>query len=428
MYNKSSVKKAKSLCILGSAVILTLCFISPALTATRFVPDDDDDDDKVATHFVDDDKVECPSAAFTTIQSAVDAAGRGDIIKVCPGTYVEQVVISKPLTLEGIKRNGKKAAVVQPSNVIQNTTDTLFGDPVAVVILVMDTSDVTIRNIIIDGINNGIGCNQPPLGTDPFLDGIFYRFASGTIDSVVVRNMLSLDACAFAFAIDFESGEHLTVRNSTIHGYDRLGILALGPGNTLEATRNVITGLGPSSAIGQGGIRLARGVKGVIEENIVTNHPTPCELCPFAGIGGIGAFGTEDVRIVGNIVGTSHVGILVGASNGVRVLENRVFDSNVRDGVFVSGDNNIVKDNTITNSNRAGVFVSGANNRIRDNTINEAAIGLLGSTGNKLSDNRFFNTPVVQEVFDAAAPLANSQSALSPDATVSPTLRRRLPR
>jgi parallel beta-helix repeat protein len=134
-----------------------------------------------------------------------------------------------------------------------------------------------------------------------------------------------------------------------------------------------------------------------------------------------------------NIVGKSNTGIFVGnfavASNGVRVLENRVFDTDVINGhgILVGvGENNVVKDNIITNSDRAGVLVVGTNNTIRDNTINEAAIGLLASTGNNVADNRFFNVAVVQEVFDPGESFASSQ--LKPDATVRPILRRRLPR
>ena len=43
----------------------------------------------------------CRSAAFKTIQSAVNAAPAGATVVVCPGTYHEQVVIAKPLTLTG---------------------------------------------------------------------------------------------------------------------------------------------------------------------------------------------------------------------------------------------------------------------------------------------------------------------------------------
>ena len=41
-------------------------------------------------------KVQCPTATYTTIQSAVNAARPGDIIRVCAGTYDEQVVMTNP--------------------------------------------------------------------------------------------------------------------------------------------------------------------------------------------------------------------------------------------------------------------------------------------------------------------------------------------
>lgn len=40
--------------------------------------------------------------SFSTIQSAVSSVPAGSIIKVCSGTYFEQVTITQPLTLEGV--------------------------------------------------------------------------------------------------------------------------------------------------------------------------------------------------------------------------------------------------------------------------------------------------------------------------------------
>jgi parallel beta-helix repeat protein len=50
---------------------------------------------------VDDDHAQCPNARFRKIQQAVDEATAGDTVQVCPGLYVEHVVVDKTLTLSG---------------------------------------------------------------------------------------------------------------------------------------------------------------------------------------------------------------------------------------------------------------------------------------------------------------------------------------
>ena len=60
-----------------------------------------------ATLQVDDDHAQCPSAAFTNIQSAVNAAAPGDTIQVCAGSYNENVDI--PSTRPGLTLRGAQA-------------------------------------------------------------------------------------------------------------------------------------------------------------------------------------------------------------------------------------------------------------------------------------------------------------------------------
>ena len=77
-------------------VFLLACLIVPFSTRPAFAQDAD----KKPNILVDDDKVQCPTAAYTAIQAAVNAAKSGDVIRVCPGTYREQVVIDKSLSVE----------------------------------------------------------------------------------------------------------------------------------------------------------------------------------------------------------------------------------------------------------------------------------------------------------------------------------------
>jgi Protein of unknown function (DUF1565) len=53
----------------------------------------------------------CRSAGFRTIQSAVNAARPWDTVVVCPGTYHEQVVVAKPLSLRGQRATIDEAGV-----------------------------------------------------------------------------------------------------------------------------------------------------------------------------------------------------------------------------------------------------------------------------------------------------------------------------
>jgi pectin methylesterase-like acyl-CoA thioesterase len=114
------------------AVCAWVCVLSFASAmGTKLMGDDDDRQ----TLLVDDDKVQCPTAGFTTIQAAVDAAPPGATIRVCAGTYTEQVTIKQDL-----KIRGDNGAIILPNGVAANTTGFATGAPVAAVILVMDAS------------------------------------------------------------------------------------------------------------------------------------------------------------------------------------------------------------------------------------------------------------------------------------------------
>src|ERR1700739_3445388 len=82
---------------------------------------------------VDDDKVECPNAGFTHIQEAVNAASPGASIRICKGTYVEQVTINKPVEIEA-----DSGAVLMPSTMQPNAASLVDAAPLATGILVTE--------------------------------------------------------------------------------------------------------------------------------------------------------------------------------------------------------------------------------------------------------------------------------------------------
>jgi parallel beta-helix repeat protein len=347
---------------------------------------------------VDDDKVQCPTAKFTSIQAAVNAANPGDTIRVCPGTYVEQVAISKPLTIRG--DNG---AIVMPGAVTVNGSDIPTGTPVAAVILVKDASFVEIANLIVDGSNNGISECAPDF------KGIIFQNSSGAIRHSAVRHIRlspSFPGCQSGEAIEVETASGLSsivaIQDNSVWDYQKNGITANEVGTQATISENAVTGFGPTPFIAQNGIQVAFGATGSITGNSIADDvysvcSSPSE-CPTNATGVL-VIESDGITVANNTAGSNQIGIFIGGKNSI-VRSNTVFNSTVLIGVALVGDDNQVRLNDITHSDQAAVFVQGNGNTIQNNEITDAAIGVLkisGSTGTTISGNRFFATPIPVE-------------------------------
>ena len=341
---------------------------------------------------VDDDKVQCPTATFTSIQAAVDAANPGNLIRVCPGTYREQVFINKPLSIEG--DNG---AIVLPVNMVANTTGS-SGAPIAAAILVKNTANVEIEGLIVDTANSGM------TECSPHLIGILYQNSSGIIDHNAVRNTklaVSLNGCQSGDGIVVQSlgGEASKVRidDNSVHDYQKNGITGNELGADVSITNNVVTGLGPTTGAAQNGIQIGFGGKGSVLHNTVTDNVwSPCvsfQNCAFNATG-ILIFQSDGVRVENNSVATNQVGVYAGGQHAT-VASNNISNSVVLDGIDLAGDNNLASHNDVTNSGQAAILIEGNDNKVQSNDLTEAPVGILklsGTVGNTHTGNSFFAT------------------------------------
>jgi hypothetical protein len=345
---------------------------------------------------VDDDKVECPTAAFARIQDAVDAASPGDEIHICKGTYAEQVTIRKPLDIDA--DNG---AVLMPAAMRANTTSLFDAAPIATALLIADTTDVSISGLTVDGANNAIAACAPDL------IGISFQNASGGLDHVAVRNFklaTALSACQSGTGIFVQSGgggvSKVEIDHCSVHDFQKNGITADEKGTVTVIRRNVVTGIGPTNGAAQNGVQIGFGAAGSILENIVTNNVwAPCtaiETCATVATN-ILVTQSDSVEISGNTAGISQVNIFAHGNNA-SIERNQTFAATVFDGIRIQGDQSRVRQNRIFNAAESGIFLSGNNNIVAENVITEASVGVLkdtGSSGNIIAGNRFFDTPVL---------------------------------
>src|SRR5882762_746620 len=365
-------------------LVAPLIWPNPALPARR------------ARLVVDDDKVECPNAAFSHIQEAVDAASPGDEIHICKGTYAEQVTIRKPLDIDA--DNG---AVLMPSTMQPNTKSLFDAAPIATALLVADTTGVSISGLIVDGVNNGMSACAPDL------IGISFQNGSGGLDHIAVRNFklaASLNGCQSGTGIFVQSGNggasSVEIDHCTVHDFQKNGITADEKGTVTIIRRNVVTGLGPTTGAAQNGVQIGFGAAGSIANNTVTNNVwAPCTdiaTCTTVATN-ILITQSDGVDVSGNTVGISQVNIFVHGSDSA-IDDNDTFADSVFDGIRVQGDQSRVRRNRVRSGAEAGIFLSGNNNIVVDNLIQEATVGVLkdtGSAGNIIAANRFFNTPVL---------------------------------
>jgi parallel beta-helix repeat protein len=344
-----------------------------------------------ANILVDDDKVQCPNAQYTTIQAAVNAAKSGDVIRVCAGTYPEQVTITTSLTLRA--DNG---VVVDPSTT-QTVTDVAGTEAIAFVFAVQG-ANVDIDGFIVDGSNNGL------TECSPRLVGILYQNASGHIRHNAVRHMnlgssSSVNGCQSGNGIEVEtasgSSSSVTVNENSIWDYQKNGITGNEAGTELTADGNTVTGIGPTTGAAQNGIQIGFGAGGTLTNNTIADNvwssctsPTACT----ANATGILIFQSNGVIVRNNSLATNQVGIYVGGDNS-RIAMNTISNSVTLIGVALVGNSNAVVRNTLSHADQAGVYIQGNSDRVTDNEFIDASVGILtvsGSTGSVINGNTFF--------------------------------------
>jgi nitrous oxidase accessory protein NosD len=383
-------------------LLLSVSFLVPYRAAAQ---DRDDKPDLL----VDDDKVQCPAATFASIQDAINAANPGSRIRVCPGTYREQLSINKSLRIEG-----DSGAIVLPKGMAANTISS-SGTPIAAAILVKDAANVEIEGLIVDTTNNEI------TECSPDLIGILYQNSSGSIEHNAVRNTklsVSLNGCQSGDAIVVQSlgGEtsKVNIDDNSVHDYQKNGITGNESGTEVTITNNVVTGLGPTTGAAQNGIQIGFGAKGGVLRNTVTDNIwAPCVTlsnCTFNATG-ILVFQSDDVRVEHNFVASNQVGIFAGGQN-TKIESNNISNSLVLVGIDLAGDDSLASRNDVTHCGQAGILIEGNNNKVQSNEITEAPVGILklsGTIGNTHSGNSFFDTlipvqdPVAAHIVHVAA-------------------------
>jgi parallel beta helix pectate lyase-like protein len=336
---------AKTICLLAVLVV----FVYPAAASTYYVGG-------------------CKSGSFATISAAVTAAPAGSTIMICAGNYIDQVIISKDLTLKGLDSATAAGAYVYSTDSMQTTTspidalNTAFG-PIAPVIWVT-AGTVNIENVFAFGYGDA--------ACPPRIVGFYYATgASGTL------NHVGFYAGGCAVGIWAENASFTQTAVTVENSYSAAGIVAgslLVTDGTLTVTikDNQVFPIAPEGFVG---IYLS-SVSGTIETNLVSG---PRWSSNGSGVSGLWLYGIADV-------GVSQTDVTISGNT----IQN---DSDGGSGIFVNLAGATVKGNKISGF-YSGIELNCIAATVSGNTLSNGAIGLSDAPVGFTGVNTFYNVPI----------------------------------
>ncbi|WP_340100079.1 right-handed parallel beta-helix repeat-containing protein [Salinibaculum salinum] len=195
-----------------------------------------------------------------SIQDAISEASPGDVIGLWNGTFSEQVVVEKELTLVGL--GSGTTTIRSPASVSRRFR---WNDNPVTPIVSIEADNATVQGLSIE--------RSPRVSETRTVAGVAGRDASISLTDIsvesaeserhdvgiLVSNTDGLDRC-------------ITIENCDIRNYQYSGIVGAGGGLDFRVAETTVAGLGPIRANRQQGIRVGGVDRATILGNTVADN------------------------------------------------------------------------------------------------------------------------------------------------------------
>ena len=309
---------------------------------------------------------------YATIQSAIDAAPTGATIVVAPGTYTEQVSISKSVSLRGA---GASATIIQaPQTLVPEPNVVVdpalgIGQEMSGLVVVGNHADVAISGVSVTG--------PVPCGA---VVGVWVtRGANLVLTDSTVSDVIAADpACSNTWGIIFGANPRIAfdgnpgtyatgqVRYTTVDTFRNAGLLAIaprgGPATTVTFSDNtVLAGIDVANQGTPAVYVLANAVAQISGNTVVGGRCTfgggcgPDFLNQFQAAAVAVWTGVDGTVVTDNVISGSDIGF-IGNRTRVKFSRNTVTDNKYLGVAFV--DVHASTSNNVISGSPVGILVA----------------------------------------------------------------------
>ncbi|MGI0052380.1 MAG: right-handed parallel beta-helix repeat-containing protein, partial [Nitrososphaeraceae archaeon] len=318
---------------------------------------------------------------FDTIQEGIDAANEGDVIKVLPGTYIEQITINKTLTIIG---SGAKSTIIEAPLPLANLERNIINLPY--IVNIDNQAQVTIKGFTIKGIAD-TNCDTLLPITDRLLGISVFGGATLKLDFAVIKDCTFRSVFVGTLLVADQFG-HSTITNTVITDFQNTGVFAVGSDTTLTMSHNKVLGSASDVDVPVGiFFSLA---KGTITHNEVSgnicNIPGPIPFtCGGDWINQVQAFG-----IAATLAGEGSV-----------ISKNYVFNNDIGIGIFEASGCCVIDRNKLSDNEFFGIAIADGEHTVSNTKIFGGDVGVLAAA---IFDNTTATLDRVK-IFDAEIPV-----------------------
>ena len=328
-------------------------------------------------------------------------------MQVAAGTYTEQVVINKPVTITGA---GQATTTIEgPSTMTDSAC--MASTRVVIDICGSSGSTVTMTGVTISGGANGEAadtnsCGGPSIRGAQVADGETLDISQSTVTNTYSSSGSGYWGCQTNAALGIRVGSqalgavgHLVADHLTVERYTKGGIVVDGPGSSTTITHSLVEGdqlAGASAVSSRNGIQISRGASGAVSSTTVSGNE--CDIAsPICGpdpnandqSDGIilydpttGQTPVPTITLSGNTLTGNDVGIYTAQMTGTPMISGNTVNANRYEGIELDEGTASVVNNQITGNGGAsgdGVFATQGDYGTTDTTAT--------LTGNTISGN-----------------------------------------